>query len=151
MATEAITALGFTVAVENGLPPTQDQAGYEDVSMTYDEVTGVTSLDGDMGYSFNSQTTADLKTGVQKTAKGIKVYSPITLILLDNVTSVGRTTLEAAAASQRGEVSLKLTDADTNVIYLSGVVTSDTKTVGNADNIMNNSFMFTPNYDPVYV
>jgi hypothetical protein len=149
MATEAVTALGFTVSVEEGTPATFDAAGYGDAAMTYDLVSGVTAVDGDLGFSFNTQTISFLADGVTKTAKGSKTFSPLKIMVTDNVASTGKTTLEAAAASQRGEVSLKLEDADGNIIYISGVVTNDAKAVGNADNIMMKSYSFQPNYDLV--
>lgn len=151
MATEMVTALGTVISVEGTAPATFDAAGFGDVAMIYDEVTGLTSADGDLGFTFNVQTTSTLKDGIQKSAKGVKVFNPITLVLLDNTTSLGRTALETSAALQRDEVSLKIVDADSNIIYLCGIVSTNTKPIGNADNIVNTSFIFTPNYEPVYV
>lgn len=151
MATEIYTALGFTVSVADGEPATFDQAGYEDAGMTYDLVEGVTSVDGSLGSTFNVQTEALLADGIQKSAKGIQTFEQLTIMLLDGSTSTGRTTLETAAASARGQVSLKLEDADGNVIYMTGIVSGNSTTVNNADSIQMTSFPFQPNYAPVYV
>ena len=151
MATEIYTALGYTVAVEDGEPPTFDAAGYEGVGMTYDLIDGVTSVDGSLGSTFSVQTAALLVDGVQKSAKGIQTFEALTIMLLDGVTSTGRTTLETAAASLRGQVSLLLTDADGNKAYLTGIITGDSKPIGNADSVIIKPIGFTPNYAPVYV
>lgn len=151
MATELETSLGFTVAVEDGEPSTFDQAGFEDASMAYDLIQGITSVDGDLGFSFNVQTSMELATGVTKSAKGGKTFSPLTIMVLSGSDSSGRTTLETAASSQNGQVSLKLQDSAGNSIYLCGIVATDTRSVGNADNVGMKSYSFTPNYDKVEV
>jgi hypothetical protein len=151
MATELTTSLGFTVAVEDGEPATFDSAGYEDVSMVYDEVSGVTSVDGDLGDTYSVQTAVELKTGITKSAKGSRSFSPLTIMILDGVESTGRTTLDSAIASQTGQVSLKLTDADGDKVYLCGIVTTDTKSIGDADTIGMKSYSFQPNYARVEV
>lgn len=151
MATDIYTGIGYTVAVAEGEPATFDSVGYEAVGMVYDLVDGVTSIDGSIGSTFSIQTAALLVDGVQKSAKGIQTFETLTTMILDGVTSTGRTTLETAAASLRGQVSLKLTDADGHKAYLTGIVTGNTKPIGNADNVIIKPLPFTPNYAPVYV
>jgi hypothetical protein len=150
MATELVTSLGYTVSVEDGEPATFDQAGFADAAMIYDEIVDVTEVTGDIGFTFNTATAVTLKDGITKTAKGAITFNPLTIQVL-NTASTGLTTLKTSAATQRGQVSLKLEDADANIIYLCGVVTQDTKAVGNADAVQMQTFTFTPNYSPIYV
>jgi hypothetical protein len=145
-------SVGLAVSVAVGQPPTYDQAGYTDVSLTYTEVGEVGSVP-QFGGSGQVTEWTPLKTGIVDKRPGSVNYGEITLPLAYVAGDAGQQALQDGfdGANNRKVHSFKLDHPRQGQIYFTGVITGFAYNPGDANAIFQASATISVTSKPLAV
>lgn len=132
------TTSGTQMAIAVGKPPTIDQAGFEDASLTYVNVAEITDL-GEIGGEFQATTYDPIGNRITQTLKG--QYSPNSqaLSLGQDLTDAGQVILKTAvtvgSATVDTQHSVRHTLKDGTIVYYYGLPMSYSMGFGDANQV----------------
>lgn len=147
MPSNAFTSAGTLLGVENALPASYDQAGYE--ALSYDGVGEVVSM-GEYGRVYEKVEHKPLGTRETIKRKGSYDEGALTLQLALDPDDTGQTTLKTARDSDTS-VSLKVTLQNGDAQYFTAQVMSYTTNVGSSNQITGASCVLEIDSTPVDV
>jgi hypothetical protein len=129
------TTAGTIIAVDNALPATYDQAGFE--ALSYDTVGEIIEI-GEFGKEYALVTLNTLEDRKTQKFKGSYNNGSIGLQLAIDTADTGQTTMKALRDLDTSG-SFKVTYQDSTVDYFTGKVMSYKKNVGASDSILSAS------------
>jgi hypothetical protein len=135
MASTAITTAGTVLAIDNALPATYNQAGFE--ALSYDTVGELTEI-GEFGKEYALVTHNPINDRQTYKFKGSYNNGSITLQMASDEDDAGQAVVITALGSDTS-VSFKVTHQDATVDYFTGKVMSYKKNVGSSDSILSAS------------
>lgn len=128
----AYTSAGSTIALSAGSPATFDSTGF--AALTFTSIGEVTTVDGNVGRSYNLVTHNPLATRATVKKKGSYNSGSITIqVAIDN-DNAGQTLAQAALTSDSA-YAFKLTLQSGDIYYFQGIVMSFPVTAGGVDAI----------------
>lgn len=130
------TSAGSTLALVSNAPATFNAAGFG--ALSFAELGEVTSIDGDLGRTYNVVTHNPLKTRGTVKLKGSYNSGSLTIQLGLDRADAGQIAAQAALASDSA-YSFKLTLQDGRIFYFRGLVMSFPVNVSGVDAVTNAS------------
>ncbi len=132
------SSLGTTISIFFGTPPTYDAAGFEDASITFDEIGEVADL-GEFGGTMTPNTHTPIKTGIVNKVEGPTDYGTVTAQMARMVGDTGQAAAKAGSdGDNKGKVhSFKVEYVDGLIEYFTGIITGFTSNVGSASAVRN--------------
>lgn len=127
------TSAGTTMAISAGTPATFNQAGFEALAFT--EIGEVTTVDGNVGRTYNLVTRNPLKTRGTVKKKGSFNSGSITIPLAIDRDDAGQTIAKAALVDDDA-YAFCITEPDGTKVYFQGLVTAFPTTYAGVDNIL---------------
>ena len=140
MATAPVTLTGCTVSIVASTPATEDDSGYEALSMT--EIGKVVSVP-ETGNTSNAGTVTLLKNGVTQHYNGNKVVAPFSVPYVYDRDDAGQVIVRAGENGTQ-EHTLKITDPDGDDYYVQGVIGSVQQSERTPDAYKGENFEFRP-------
>jgi hypothetical protein len=128
-----MTSAGSKLHIATGTPATYNQAGFENVALTYVEVGEIVDL-GEFGAEYNLVTHTALGQRQQKKFKGSFNNGALQLQMARDTSNTGQTALRTAL-NDDASFSFKVTLQDNTKIYFTGKVMSYKTSVGSVDQI----------------
>jgi hypothetical protein len=125
-------SVGTCVSVSATLPTTFDSAGY--AALTYTQLGELEAI-GEINVRHASVTFQNMCTGKTSTLKGAEEPVEVTLDVAIDRDDAGQTIMTAARKSLTQKVSVKVTEANGDIVYFHGYVMSDTINYGGINEV----------------
>ena len=133
------TASGSTFAVSATAPPTYDQAGYEDNSVTYTDIAEIIS-GSEFGGEAEITSWNTLSNRVTQKAKGNKDAGSVALQLAYDMAASGHSILSDASNSSHAsfdtEFTVRITLKNGDKFYNTSLINGYKKNVGGTDDLV---------------